>query len=69
MQNCKIRDFNTCSLTDFIEFLKNIIFNVINLCTGMIPYSMARHLITSAVVGTEDNDALVYVKGYQNESG
>jgi len=32
---------------------------------GMIPYSMARHLITSAVVGIKDNDALVYVKGYQ----
>jgi len=26
---------------------------------------MARHIITSAVVGTEDDDALVYVKGYQ----
>jgi len=32
---------------------------------GMIPYIMARHLITSAVVGTEDDDALVYVKEYQ----
>jgi len=32
---------------------------------GMIPYSMARHLIISAVVDTEDDDALVYVKGYQ----
>jgi len=31
----------------------------------MIPYSMARHLITSAVVGTKDDDALVYIKGYQ----
>jgi len=30
---------------------------------GMIPYTMARHLIISAVVGTEDDDALVYVKG------
>jgi len=27
----------------------------------MIPYSMARHLITSTVVGIED----VYIKGYQ----
>jgi len=26
---------------------------------------MAKHLITSAVVDTEDDDALVYVKGYQ----
>jgi len=35
MQNCKtFCVFNTCSLTDFIEFLKNIIFNliIINLC-------------------------------------
>jgi len=31
----------------------------------MVPYSMARHFITSAVVCTEDDDALVYVKGYQ----
>jgi len=31
----------------------------------MIPYMMARHLITSAVVDTEDDDALVHVKGYQ----
>jgi len=73
MQNCKIRVFNTCLLTDFIELLKNIVFNIINLCNhhelqweaGMIPYSMARHLITSAVVGTKDDDALVYIKGYQ----
>jgi len=73
MQNCKIRVFNMCSLTDFIEFLKNIIFNVINLCNyhglqweaGMISYSMARHLITLAVVGTENDDAFIYVKGYK----
>jgi len=32
---------------------------------GMVPYSMARHLITSTVVDIEDNDAVVYVKGYQ----
>jgi len=31
---------------------------------GMVPCSMAIHLITSAVVGIKD-DALVYVKGYQ----
>jgi len=31
----------------------------------MIPYSMARHLITLAVVGIEDDDTLVYVKEYQ----
>jgi len=32
----------------------------------MIPHMMARHLITSAVVDTEDDDdALVYVKRYQ----
>jgi len=31
----------------------------------MILYSMARYLITSVVVGTEDDDALVYVKEYQ----
>jgi len=29
----------------------------------MIPYSMARHLITSAVVGTDD--VFIYIKGYQ----
>jgi len=32
---------------------------------GMIPYMMARHLITSAVIGVEDDDVLIYVKGYQ----
>jgi len=32
---------------------------------GMIPYIMARHLITSAVIDAEDDDALVQVKGYQ----
>jgi len=31
----------------------------------MIPYIMARHLIISPVVDTEDDDALVYVKRYQ----
>jgi len=31
----------------------------------MILYNMVKHLITSVVVDTEDNDALVYVKGYQ----
>jgi len=29
----------------------------------MVPYSMARHLVTSVVVGTEDT--LIYIKGYQ----
>jgi len=29
------------------------------------PYIMAKHLITSAVVDTKDDDALVYIKGYQ----
>jgi len=33
----------------------------------MVSYNMARHLITLAVVGTEDDDALVYVKGYQKQ--
>jgi len=32
---------------------------------GMILYIIARHLITSAVVDIEDDDALVYVKEYQ----
>jgi len=40
----------------------SIIYVIITDYNGMIPYSMARHLITSAVVGTEDDDALVYVK-------
>jgi len=31
----------------------------------MVPNSMAQHLITSAVIGIEDGDALVYIKGYQ----
>jgi len=31
----------------------------------MVSYSMMRHLITSAVIDTEDDDALIYVKGYQ----
>jgi len=31
----------------------------------MIPYIMARHIITSAVVDTENDDALVNIKGYQ----
>jgi len=31
---------------------------------GMVPYSIAQ-LITSVVIGTEEDDALVYVKGYQ----
>jgi len=37
---------------------------------GMIPYNMAIRLITSAVVGTEDDDVLLYFKGYvKNENG
>jgi len=36
---------------------------------GMVPYSRAKHLITTAVVGTEEDDddeeALVYIKGCQ----
>jgi len=31
----------------------------------MIPHMMARHLIISAVVDTENDDALVHVKEYQ----
>jgi len=31
----------------------------------MIPYNMARHLITSSVVGTKNDDVFVYVKGYK----
>jgi len=31
----------------------------------MVPYSMMRCLIASAVIGTEDDNALVYVKGYK----
>jgi len=30
-----------------------------------ISCSIARHLITSTVISTEDDDALVYVKGYK----
>jgi len=32
---------------------------------GMIPYSMVRHLITSTVIGIEDDNVLIYVKVYQ----
>jgi len=35
---------------------------------GIIPYSMARHLITSAVIDTEDDVALVYVKGRRSKT-
>jgi len=38
---------------------------IITNCNGMIPYSMTRRLITSAVVDAEDDGALVYVKGYE----
>ncbi|KYN03975.1 hypothetical protein ALC62_05167 [Cyphomyrmex costatus] len=34
-----------------------------NLLNGMVPYSMAKRLITEAV--TEDDEALVYVKGLE----
>jgi len=30
---------------------------------GIVPYSLAQHLITSAAISTEDDDAFVYVKG------
>jgi len=33
----------------------------------MIPYSVVRYLITSAVVGIEDDDVLVNVKRYQKQ--
>jgi len=33
---------------------------------GIVPY-MAKHLITSAVVNTENDDDLVYVKGYKKQ--
>ena len=34
---------------------------------GMVPYWRARHLITTAVHGTEENDDedIIYVKGYE----
>jgi len=32
---------------------------------GIIPHSMAKRLITTAVIGTEDDNALVYVKGHE----